>query len=329
MISRWGSSAEAERVPAVTVSVDGKKQTPPLWLIELVVPVAALPVFQGVLDGHAEAVSMFEARPDGTIWRIAGYSAAEPDRAAIEDAAAVAATAAQIGRPAIRIEALADRDWLAENAKDFKPVDAGRFHVHPTDRPAHARRGSIAITLDAGPAFGSGSHETTRGCLLALDRLAGRARFRPTHVLDLGCGSGILAIAMAKLWGEPVDAVDHDPVAVETAAANARRNDVGSLVTARAGDALRAGTLPGAKSFDLITANIVANPLMAIARPLAGALAPGGFVILSGILREQEREVRAAYRAAGLKAAGSVRLGEWPTLILRARARAGNHRSVT
>ncbi|MDH3739730.1 MAG: 50S ribosomal protein L11 methyltransferase, partial [Alphaproteobacteria bacterium] len=266
---------------------------------------------------HAEAVSMFEARSDGTIWRIAGYAEAEPDRAAIEGAAAVAASAAQIGMPAIRIEALADRDWLAENAKNFKPVNAGRLHVHPTDRSARARRGSIAIALDAGPAFGSGSHETTRGCLLALDRLADRARFRPKRLLDLGCGSGILAIAMAKLWGEPVDAVDHDPVAVETAAANARRNDVGSLVKVRAADALEAGTLKRGGRFDLITANIVANPLMAIAKPLAGALAPGGFVILSGILREQERAVRSAYRAAGLRAAGSARLGEWPTLILR------------
>ena len=303
-------------------------ERPPLWLIELVVPAAALPVFQGLLDGHAQAVSMFEARPDGSIWRIAGYAAAEPDRAAIEAAAALAASAAQIGLPAIRIEALADRDWLAENAKDFKPVDAGRFHVHPTDRPARAWRGSIAIALDAGPAFGSGTHETTRGCLLALDRLAGRTRFGPERLLDLGCGSGILAIAMAKLWGLPVDAVDHDPVAVETAAANAGRNDVGSLVRARTGDALKAATLRRGSPFDLVTANIVANPLIAIAGRLSRALAPGGYVVLSGILRDQEREVRAAYRSAGLTPAGSVRLGEWPTLILRAAA-PSNHRSVT
>ena len=300
----------------MTAPVDGEHHRS-LWLIELVVPVAALPVFQSVLDGHAEAVSLFEARPDGTIWRIAGYADVEPDGAAIESAAAVAASASQIGRPAIRIEALADRDWLAENAKDFKPVNAGRFHIHPTDRPPRARRGSIAITLDAGPAFGSGSHETTRGCLLALDRLADRARFRPKRLLDLGCGSGILAIAMAKLWGEPVDAVDHDLVAVETAAANARRNDVGSLVNVGVGDALEVGTLERGGRLDLITANIVANPLMAIAGSLAGALAPGGFVILSGILREQEYAVRSAYRGAGLRAAGSVRLGEWPTLVLR------------
>jgi ribosomal protein L11 methyltransferase len=290
---------------------------PPLWLIELVVPAAALPVFQGVLDGHADAVSMFEARPDGTIWRIAGYAATAPDRAALEAAAAVAATAAQIGLPAIRIEQLADRDWLAENRKDLKPVDAGRFHVHPSDRPARAGGATIAIALDAGPAFGTGGHETTRGCLLALDRLGRRARFRPRRLLDLGCGSGILAIAMAKLWGAPVRAVDHDPVAVETATANVRLNGVAALVAVCAGDALDAATLARDGPFDLITANIVANPLIAIAKPLASALAPGGFTILSGILRGQEREVRAAYRAAGLKASGSVRLGEWPTLILR------------
>ncbi len=304
MTSRLGSSAVAER--------------PPLWLIELVVPAAALPVFQGVLDGHAEAVSMFEARPDGSIWRIAGYAEAEPDRGAIEAAAAVAAGAAQIGFPAIRIEALADRDWLAENAKDFKPVNAGRFHIHPTDRPARAGKGRTAIALDAGPAFGSGTHETTRGCLIALDRLAGRKRFRPQRLLDLGCGSGILAIAMAKLWDLPVAAVDNDPVAVETATENADRNGVGALVRARKGDALKPATLARGGPFDLIAANIVANPLIAIAEPIAQALAPGGFVILSGLLRDQERDVRAAYRTAGLTPAGSVRLGEWPTLILRA-----------
>lgn len=303
MTSPSASSAGAER--------------PPLWLIELVVPAAALPVFQGVLDRHADAVSMFEARSDGSIWRIAGYAAAEPDRAAIEAAAALAAGAAQIGFPAIRIEALADRDWLAENRNDIKPVNAGRFHVHPTDRPARAGRGRIAIALDAGPAFGSGSHETTRGCLLALDRLAGRKRFQPRRLLDLGCGSGILALAMAKLWGVPVAAVDHDPVAVETARANAERNGVGGLVRARRGDALKPATLRGSGPFDLVAANIVANPLIEIAAAVSGALAPGGFVILSGILRDQERAVRGAYRAAGLEATGSVRLGEWPTLILR------------
>jgi len=290
---------------------------PPIWLIELIVPVAALPVFQGVLDGRAEAVSMFEAKPDGSIWRISGYTDHEPDRAGIETAAALAAGAAQIGRPAIRIEKLADRDWLAENRRDFKPVQAGRIFVHPTDQPARTGEGRIAIALDAGPAFGTGGHETTRGCLLALDRLANRARFAPKRLLDLGCGSGILAIAMAKLWGQAVDTVDHDPVAVETAAANALANEVASLVVTRVGDALKSTTLTGQGPLDLVTANIVANPLIAIAGDLSHAMAPGGFAILSGILREQERQVRAAYRDAGLKAYGSVRLGQWPTLILR------------
>ena len=268
---------------------------------------------------------MFEARPDGSIWRISGYADTEPDRAVIEDVAALAATAAQIGRPAIRIEKLAGRDWLAENSKDFKPVEAGRFYVHPSDQPGQARDDAIAIAIDAGPAFGTGTHETTRGCLLALDRLGQRARFAPKRLLDLGCGSGILAIAMAKLWGAPVWAVDHDPVAVDTAAENASLNNVDELVATAGGDALQSPTLAAYAPLHIVTANIVANPLIAIAGDLAQTIAPGGFAILSGILRDQEREVRAAYRSAGMNAFGSIRLGEWPTLILRR----SPHRAVT
>ncbi len=294
------------------------QQPDPLWLVEFVVPAGGVAIFQGLLDPFAEAISIFEVG-NGDLWRIAGYSAVEPERARIEAAVAVAASAASLAAPALRIEALAERDWLAENRLSFAPVSAGAFFIHGSQFDDTPPAGSIPIMLDAGPAFGAGSHETTRGCLLALDRLARRHKFAPKHLLDLGCGSGILAIAMAKLWGRPVRALDHDPIAVETTKANARANAAGALVEATCADGLDPNLFRSHQPYDLVTANIVMRPLLEMAPRLADTLAPGGFVVLSGILRDQQNEVRAAYRKAGLVAAGSAPLGDWRTLIYRRR----------
>ncbi|MHA1537955.1 MAG: 50S ribosomal protein L11 methyltransferase [Alphaproteobacteria bacterium] len=288
----------------------------PLWLIELDVPAASIAAFERLLDPFTDAVSIFETS-NGDTWRIAGYSRHEPARGPIEAAAAVAACASGLGVPELRIEALPDRDWLAENRKGFTPVSAGGFFVHGSHFDASPPAGSIAIMLDAGPAFGAGSHETTRGCLTALGQLARRHGFEPDRLLDLGCGSGILAIAMAKLWDRPVRAIDLDSVAVETTLANARANAVGDRLEAALGDGLEAKLLADHQPYDLIVANIVLRPLVAMAPLLGKALAPGGFIVLSGILRDQQRQLRAAYRQAGLVAAGSVPLGDWPTLIYR------------
>jgi len=294
----------------------GSENPDPLWLIELIVPDSGVAVFQGLLDPYAEAVSIFEV-DNGALWRISGYSTTEPDRVRVESAAAVAASAAGLPAPVLRIEALAKTDWLAENRRSFEPVSAATFFVHGSHFDGRPPAGSIPIELDVGPAFGAGSHETTKGCLLVLDRLARRRKFTPRRLLDLGCGSGILAIAMAKLWGKPVRAIDHDPIAVETTKANARTNAVGKLIEAASGDGLDPDFLAPHETYDLIAANIVSDPLIAMAPRLAGALTPGGFAVLSGILNEQQREVRTAYKQAGLLAAGSVPLGEWTTLIYR------------
>lgn len=288
----------------------------PLWLVELIVPAAGFATFQSVLDPFAEAVSIFEAE-GGKAWRISGYAQAEPDRGALEAAARLVASAAGMGVPAIRIERLAARDWVAENRRLLQPVCAGAFFVAPTHYDGPVPEDAIAIVLDAGPAFGAGTHETTRGCLEAITQLAAHNDFAPERLLDLGCGSGILAIAMAKRWGRPVRAVDHDPIAVETARENAARNGVGDLVEAVAGDALAGETLGGEGYWDLVAANILAGPLIEMAPALAAAIAPGGVVMLSGLLSDQVPAVRAAYEAGGLALADTVRLGEWPTLVMR------------
>ena len=178
--------------------------------------------------------------------------------------------------------------------------------------------GSLAIKVEAGNAFGTGRHESTRGCLLALDRLAKRRRVR--RALDMGCGSGVLAIAVAKLWRDslqgPVLALDNDPIAVAVTKENAAVNAVATVLEAAVSDGYRGLPALGGGPFDLIVANILAEPLEAMAGDLAAHLAPGGTAILSGLLAVQERSLRAKHRTQGIILKDRVRLGGWTTLIL-------------
>lgn len=239
-----------------------------------------------------------------------------PRRGAVEAAAAVAAAAGGLAPPHVRWEELPDRDWVAAGLAALPAARAGRFRVRGAHNPA--RPSLWALRIEAAAAFGTGHHETTRGCLLALDRLARTRSFaRP---LDLGCGTGVLAMAMARLWRRPVLAVDDDPEAVAAARANARRNGLGRLAACRRSDGFAA--LPPGARYDLIAANILAGPLAAMAPELAARLAPGGVAVLSGILRRQARAVLAAYRARGLALLGRRDLGGWSVLCLRKR-RAG------
>ncbi len=207
------------------------------------------------------------------------------------------------------------RDWVAENRASFQPIRAGRFFIHPTFYEGRPPAGAQSIALDAATAFGSGSHGTTKGCLLALDRIARRRR--PRRILDMGCGSGILAIAMAKAWKRPVLAVDIDDEAVRVTAENARRNGVGNYVNTGAGPGFAAPIMQGKRDFDLIVANILARPLIAMAPSLARALSPGGEVVLSGLLTHQENQIVAAYRAQGLALVRRDRIDNWSTLVLK------------
>lgn len=285
----------------------------PIWLVELIVPAVGLPAFQGVLDEFVDAVTIFEV-DGGTLWRISGYAEAEPDRRAIEAAAAAAASASGLGAPGLRVEQLAARDWVAENRRLIQPVAAGRFFIRPSHFDGPTPDGLIGIELDAGPAFGSGTHETTRGCLELISRVDGDVH-PPRRIIDLGTGSGILAIAMALLWDREVLGLDLDPIAIETARENGSQNGAEGLLSWETGDVLEAGLPPG--DWDLAVANILAGPLVALAPMLARSLAADGQVILSGILADQADEVRRSYEAEGLAVIDTVRHGEWPTLLMR------------
>ena len=164
-------------------------------------------------------------------------------------------------------------------------------------------------------AFGTGRHESTFGCLLALTQLAQRRRFYNT--LDMGCGSGILAMAMAHLWHCPVLAVDNDADSVRVAAENARENRVGEWIEAHCGDGYKSHLVARRGPYDLIVANILAEPLCAMATDLKRHLAPGGYVILAGLLTRQQRQVVARHRGQGMRLVKRLHFGEWTTLVLQ------------
>ena len=288
------------------------------WFVELDVPMAAVPDFSAVFDGIAATVAMVEVEPD-RVWRIEAFLRAAPDRAALAVAVELAATAGGWPAPELRIRPEPVSDWVAATYRRFPPRRIGRFFVHGGHWLGSPPAGAVPLRIEAALAFGSGEHGSTSGCLMAMSTLARRLR-RP-RVLDLGCGSGILAIAAAKLWRMRVLASDNDPVAVRTALGNARINGVGGRVRGVVSAGFASPRLSG--PFDLVLANILARPLMRLARPLALRLAPGGHAVLSGLLADQARLVLQAYRRQGLALDRRFRQGDWTTLVLIRKAAAG------
>jgi ribosomal protein L11 methyltransferase len=206
--------------------------------------------------------------------------------------------------------------WLERTRAAFPEQLIGRrFAVRGTHLAGAAPSGRIALILDAGVAFGSGEHNSTRGCLVALEQVV--TRRRPRRILDLGTGSGILAMAAAKLLHRPVLATDIEPWSVRVTRENARLNRVHKLVRPLLADGWRSALVRQGGPYDLVFGNILARPLRAMARDLASHLAPGGTAILAGLLQSQARDVLAAHRRAGLILERMIHLPPWTTLILR------------
>ena len=261
-------------------------------------------------DDPAGAAAAAEETPE--VWLVEGYWDKPPDPQVLARLAE-----RTIGRRVdFDIERLDQADWVAKSLAGLHPVPAGRFVVHGRHDRRRVPSGAIGIEIEAGLAFGTGHHATTRGCLLLLDRVV-RSR-RPRKVLDLGCGSGVLAIAAAKQLKTRVIASDIDPTAVTVARDNVRLNGVAPLVAVVEAIGLDHPTIRARAPFDLVFANILAAPLVALARPLAGALAPGGHLILSGLLESQAMRVLAAYRARGLLPTARLALEGWARLLLEA-----------
>lgn len=274
----------------------------------------AFALFEAVLDDPSgcAAVSRFRERA-GRGWKFRSVRASRPDETELRSRLAVAAAVTGIQASSLSVLPLPAVDWVAEANRRTPPIFAGRFFVRGSHVTGETPPGRIGIVLDAGRAFGTGSHESTRGCLLALGRMPAPA---DGTILDLGTGSGILAIAAAKLWGRPVLAADIDPVSVATAGENASRNGAEALVETRLSRGFSNPRLRGRAPYPLIVANILAEPLIRLAPAIARYLRHDGRAILSGLLREQSAEVAAAYEPLGLSVRDRQPIEAWTTLVM-------------
>jgi ribosomal protein L11 methyltransferase len=268
---------------------------------------------------------LMTSEADGDAWRMDAYFAAEPSQADIDLLLALAPSARGATPKAEKLE---DEDWVTLSQAGLEPIRAGRFFVHTPAHRDEVPPGAIAFEIDAGRAFGTGQHETTTGCLIALDRLrtTGAAI---SNLADIGTGTGLLAFAAMRLWpAARAIASDIDPVAVAVAAENAAVNAIpigrarGQLELAVAAG-MDHPRLEDRAPYDLLIANILAGPLIELAPSLAGALAPGGRLILAGLLDHQAGAVAAAYRRRGMMASSRILRGDWPTLIMRKRRSTG------
>lgn len=291
----------------------------PLWKVEL--------DFGKTLDAEkAEkisciledlAVSVFirnTEATDGNSWTVTLTTMGKPDRKSIE----TRLTGVMMPR-AITAEKLPEKDWLSHVHENFPPVAAGRFFIYGSHYKGDVPEEKIPLKIDAATAFGSGEHETTKGCLLALEEMAAESPFGKNDSgrrgLDMGCGSGILGIAMQKLWPLiRVTAVDIDPESITVTKRHAKMN--GTVLEAMAGSGYATAMACENAPYDIIAANILAGPLIDMAADLAQALRPGGQAVLSGLLARQEKDVAAAHQQAGLRIKKSFAIGDWRAIWL-------------
>jgi ribosomal protein L11 methyltransferase len=249
----------------------------------------------------------------GRAWLMEAYFGSEPDEGAIR--ALITAAADETTARAATFGMTEKRDWVANSLAGLKPVRAGRFLVHGRHDRSRIQANDVAIEIEAGLAFGTGHHGTTRGCLMHFDRLLRRRR--PKRVLDVGCGAGVLAIAAAKVLRRKVWLGDVDPVAVAVANANARLNGVGVLCRAIVSRGVENAALREAVPYDLVFANILAKPLRLLAPSLAAVISADGDAIVSGLLLADVPGVLASWRAQGFDLAERIELEGWASLRLR------------
>jgi ribosomal protein L11 methyltransferase len=261
-------------------------------------------------DGQA-AITAFEGA--GGLWKVTMHFADAPDQVSIRELVGIAA-GDEVAQD-IAFDIVESKDWVKATLEELVPVRAGRFTVHGQHDRANVPPNKLGIEIEAALAFGTGHHGTTRGCLLLLDHVL--KAWRPRRVLDLGTGTGVLAIAAAKALQIEVLASDIDPLSVRVARDNARLNRSGDLVKTIYASGFSAPEFARRAPFDLVLANILANPLRQMATPMARHLAPSALVILSGLLPHQAQGVVVAYRARGLVLERHIQVEGWSSLLMR------------
>ena len=285
------------------------------WQLSIEVLAEHAFVFFEKMEPFLDSVSIFEI--EGTsMWELTGIIDRKLDTSKIEAAISKLTKELKISTPNLEIELLPETDWVAENRISFPVIRYGRFIIHGShDRlsvPAH----SFKIEVDAGKAFGSGTHGTTEGCIRALAHL-GRF-FKPNRILDLGCGSGSLSIAAARIWPmSKIVALDIDLDAIVTTQENVKLNKVSRQIKCKKSNGYPNSRPSANKRFDVVIANILAGPLITMAYQTSRWVRKGGVVILSGLLTYQERQVLGAYRARGFQLCKRKHIAGWSTLILQ------------
>ena len=261
------------------------------------------------LNPEPTGVGVFEVEDGSGTWEIGGYFIEAPDQAGL------ALLAGVFGAKPFVVSELPETDWVAHVKRELPPVEAGRFFVYGSHDADKVPVGSIPLLIEAAMAFGTGHHGTTLGCLRALDRLANDG-FVAQKVADIGCGTAVLAMAAASIYPNPALASDIDQVAVDVAEVNVVANNLVGRVHCIEAAGFDHPDLAKAAPFDLIFANILKGPLIDLAPTMAEATAPGGFVILSGLLNEQADEVIAVYSANGYNLIHRDEIVDWTTLTL-------------
>ncbi|MCX7561116.1 50S ribosomal protein L11 methyltransferase [Sulfitobacter sp. F26204] len=262
------------------------------------------------LEPEPTGVGVFEMEDGSGLWEVGAYFEALPD-----DTALAVLAVAMKAKPFV-VSELPDTDWVAHVRRELAPVEAGRFFVYGSHDADKVPVDCEPLLIEAAMAFGTGHHGTTLGCLRALDRLANDG-FVGRRVIDVGCGTAVLAMAAARIWPEMVLASDIDEVAVEVAQANVVANGLTDRVTCVEAAGFDHPVLAAAAPFDLVFANILKGPLIALAPDMASAMQPGGYAILSGILNEQADEVIAVYAQSGINLIHSQSIVDWTTLTLQ------------
>lgn len=254
-------------------------------------------------------VGIFEIEDQSDTWEVGGYFVEPPNDVSL------ALLSAAYGAAEFAVSELPDRDWVSHVRRELKPVEAGRFFVYGAHDADKVPTDSVALRIEAAMAFGTGHHGTTLGCLRALNRLIEEG-FSAKHVVDIGCGTAVLAMAAARTWPHVVYASDIDPVAVEVAAANVRANGLEDRVICLEATGIGHPELDRENAFDLVFANILKTPLLDLAPDISRITEPGAHAILSGILNEQADEVAKFYKEFEFNTAHRDEIVDWTTLTL-------------
>lgn len=284
------------------------------WRVRLACKPAEVDSYSIAMEELFPSITSFEVEED-VLWHIDGFSEEEPDHQVVVNAIQVTAGLMEAVPPEMTAEELPHKDWVTENLQAFPPLHIGRFYIYGSHIKEKVPAGKLGLQVSAAGAFGSGEHSTTAGCLTAIDWLAKKKNFH--HPLDMGCGTGILGMAAARVWGAKTIGVDIDERAVRIANENARLNGLANLFKAIVGNGYKDRRIKRRSKYDLIIANILARPLCSMAKDLRRHLAPKGWIILSGLLCKDANRVIEAHQRVGLKLVRCITIDGWATLLMK------------